>query len=67
LKEEQDLESFKTLVEIEKEHIISALKLSNGKVSGEKSAAEILGLNGKTLSSKMRKLGITRGYTITAK
>jgi transcriptional regulator with GAF, ATPase, and Fis domain len=67
MKDEQELESFKTLVEIEKEHIITALKLSKGKVSGENSAAQILGLNGKTLSSKMRKLGIARGYTITTK
>jgi|GEM_PF-400952 transcriptional regulator with GAF, ATPase, and Fis domain len=64
---EQDLESFKTLVDVEKEHIIAALKLSKGKVSGDRSAAQILGLNGKTLSSKMRKLGITRGFTITTK
>lgn len=59
-KTEQDFDSFKTLPEIEKEHIINALKITNGKVTGEKSAAQLLGINGKTLGSRMRKLGIKR-------
>jgi hypothetical protein len=33
-------------VEIEKEHIINALKITNGKVTGDRSAAELLGING---------------------
>lgn len=63
-KSEADLDSFRTLVEIEKEHIVSALKITNGKVTGENSAAQILGINGKTLGSRMRKLGIKREVTI---
>jgi transcriptional regulator with GAF, ATPase, and Fis domain len=62
---EPDFKSFKTLVENEKEHIINALKIANGKVTGEKSAAQLLGMNGKTLGSKMRKLKIKREFVIT--
>lgn len=63
---ELDRETFRTLVEMEKEHIMNALKISNGKITGANSAAEILGLNGKTLESKMRKLGIRREIHIRA-
>ena len=52
--------SFKTLIEMEKEYIISALKICNGKVSGENSASHLLGLNSKTLDSKMRKFSIRK-------
>jgi transcriptional regulator with GAF, ATPase, and Fis domain len=64
---EQDFKSFKTLVDNEKEHIVNALKIANGKVTGDKSAAELLGINGKTLGSKMRKLNIKREFVITIK
>jgi formate hydrogenlyase transcriptional activator len=57
--------NLKTLVEVEKEHIIAALKAANGQITGEKGAAKILGLNGKTLGTKMRKLGIKRTVSIT--
>lgn len=50
----------KTLEEIEKEYIISILNQCKGKVSGHDGAAELLGLNSSTLSSKMRKLKITK-------
>jgi transcriptional regulator with GAF, ATPase, and Fis domain len=46
--------------EVEKEHIISALNQTNWKVSGEKGAAIILGLNPTTLESRMKKLEIKR-------
>lgn len=62
---EPDFKSFKTLVENEKEHIISALKICKGKVTGENSAAQLLGINGKTLGSKMRKLKIKREVVVT--
>ena len=67
--EEHNWKTFKTLVEIEKEHIISALKIANGKITGDKSAAQLLGINGKTLGSKMKKFGIKREvvYTISDK
>jgi transcriptional regulator with GAF, ATPase, and Fis domain len=54
----------KTLEEMEKEHIIEALRLTGGRVSGEKGAARLLGINAKTLDSRMRKLGIKREVVI---
>ncbi|MDP4197647.1 MAG: sigma 54-interacting transcriptional regulator, partial [Bacteroidota bacterium] len=66
IQKSEDLSTFKTLVEMEKEYIISALKAANGKIMGENSASEILGINGKTLGSKMRKLGIKRQIVINS-
>lgn len=54
------LKNFKPLQEVETDHILLALELTQGRVSGEKGAAKLLGLNGKTLDSRMRKLGIRR-------
>jgi formate hydrogenlyase transcriptional activator len=48
------------LEDVEKEHILEILKKVNWKVSGEKGAAKILGLNPTTLEAKMKKLGIKR-------
>ena len=48
----------KSYVEMDREHIISALKKSNGKVSGRGGAAELLQLRPTTLTSKMKRLGI---------
>jgi transcriptional regulator with GAF, ATPase, and Fis domain len=48
------------LEDVEKEHIIETLKKVNWKVSGEKGAAKILGLNATTLEARMKKLGIKR-------
>jgi PAS domain S-box-containing protein len=48
------------LEDVEKEHIIEALKKTNWKVSGEKGAAKILGLNPTTLEARMKKMGIKR-------
>jgi DNA-binding NtrC family response regulator len=42
----------------EKEAIIAALRKCNGKVSGKGGAAEMMGINPNTLSTRMRKLGI---------
>lgn len=42
-------------------HIVSVLKHTNWKVSGADGAAQMLGLNPKTLYSKMKKLGIRKG------
>lgn len=50
----------RTMEEVEKDHIISILKQTNWKVSGEKGAAKILGLNATTLEARMKKLGIKR-------
>ncbi|GJM15762.1 MAG: hypothetical protein DHS20C13_10890 [Thermodesulfobacteriota bacterium] len=49
-----------TLEELEKNHILKALELTGGRVSGDKGAAKILGLNSSTLESRMRKLGISK-------
>ncbi|MGE5108141.1 MAG: sigma 54-interacting transcriptional regulator [Sphingobacteriales bacterium] len=50
----------RSIEEVEKEHIIAVLKQTNWKVSGEKGAAKILGLNPTTLEARMKKLGIVR-------
>lgn len=48
------------LEEMERQHIIAALEKTNWKVSGEKGAAKILGLNPTTLEARMKKMGIAR-------
>jgi formate hydrogenlyase transcriptional activator len=48
------------LNDIEKDHIIEVLNKTNWKVSGEKGAAKLLGLNPTTLEARMKKLGIKR-------
>ena len=49
-----------TLEDVEKDHIRKALELTGWRVSGEKGAAKILGLNHNTLVSRMKKLNIHR-------
>ena len=49
-----------TLEEAEKQHIIGVLDAAGWRVSGKDGAAEILGMNPKTLESKMQRLGIQR-------
>jgi formate hydrogenlyase transcriptional activator len=49
-----------TLEEVEKRHIIEALNTTGWQVSGRDGAAEILGINPKTLESRMQRLGIQR-------
>jgi formate hydrogenlyase transcriptional activator len=49
-----------TLEEAEKQHIIKALKTTEWRVSGKDGAAEILGINPKTLASRMQRLGIKK-------
>ena len=49
-----------TLEEAEKQHIIEALNTTGWRVSGKDGAAEILGINPKTLASRMQRLGIQR-------
>ncbi|MGB3548679.1 MAG: sigma 54-interacting transcriptional regulator [Saprospiraceae bacterium] len=46
--------------EMQREYIVEALRRTNGRVTGPKGAAKLLELNGRTLMSKMRKLGIER-------
>lgn len=49
------------LEDVEKEHILEVLHKTGWRVSGEKGAAKILGLNPTTLEARMKKLGIKRG------
>jgi formate hydrogenlyase transcriptional activator len=48
------------LDDVEKDHILAVLKQTGWRVSGEKGAAKILGLNATTLEARMKKLGIVR-------
>lgn len=59
--EQPEKTSSLVMSDVEKEHIISILNKTNWKVSGDKGAAKILGLNATTLESRMKKLGIERG------
>jgi transcriptional regulator with GAF, ATPase, and Fis domain len=57
---ESKTDYFSTLEEAEKRHIIEALDTTGWRVSGKDGAAEILGINPKTLESRMQRLGIER-------
>lgn len=48
------------LEELEREHIIKTLELTDWRVSGNRGAAKLLGLKPTTLDARMKKLGITR-------
>lgn len=52
--------TFLTLEDLERDHILRTLEHTNWRVSGEKGAAKILGLNPTTLEARMKKLGIAR-------
>jgi transcriptional regulator with GAF, ATPase, and Fis domain/CheY-like chemotaxis protein len=56
---EVDNDNFKTIADLDRTHILAVLKKCNGKVSGKGGAAEILKIPSTTLTSKMKKLGIT--------
>ncbi len=60
-KESNSKSSPQKIKDLEKEHIIEVLNKVNWKVSGEKGAAKILGLNPTTLEARMKKLEIKRG------
>ena len=54
--------SIKTIAQIEREHILSVLKKTGGKIHGDGGAAELLKIPATTLSSKMKKLGIKKNH-----
>jgi transcriptional regulator with GAF, ATPase, and Fis domain len=57
----QDFPSpLKTIEAVEFDHIVRVLELTDWKISGKNSAAEILGLNRGTLRARMQKLGIRK-------
>lgn len=62
VEQEQETE-FKSIAEMDREHILSALKKCNGKVSGKGGAAELLKLPPTTLNSRIKKLGINWSYS----
>ncbi|WP_308992434.1 sigma 54-interacting response regulator [Mariniflexile litorale] len=51
----------KPLADMERDYILSVLKLCKGKVYGEGGASEILKIPTSTLNSKIKKLGIKKG------
>jgi len=57
-------ESFLSLEEVQKNHIIQVLKSTNWKVSGKNGAAEVLGMRPTTLYSKIEKLEIKRSLDV---
>lgn len=57
---EQQKEQFLTLDDYEKQYILEILKQTSWKISGKKSASEILNINEATLRSKMKKLEIKK-------
>lgn len=58
----ETLGPLKSLEDMERDHIMNALQSSGGKVSGPGGAAELLKIQPQTLYSKMKKLGIDKGY-----
>ena len=52
--------TFATLKEVERDHILAALKQTAGVVEGPKGAARMLNLHPNTLRHRMDKLGISR-------
>lgn len=57
---EQEMQDGKGLAELERDHILQALKKAGWRIEGEKGAAAMLGLNPSTLRGRMRKEGIRR-------
>jgi DNA-binding NtrC family response regulator len=58
----EDTFKAKTMEEMEREHILSILKMCKGKIFGPGGAAEILNMPSTTLNSKIKKLGIKYEY-----
>jgi two-component system response regulator HydG len=51
---------WKTMIENERDHILAALEKCDWKIYGQGGAAELLDINGSTLHSRMKKLGIEK-------
>lgn len=54
----------KTILENERDHILSVLKMCKGKISGEGGAAQMLNVPATTLNSKIKKLKIKKEHII---
>ena len=59
---QRDLPRSKTLEAAEREHILEALRETDGVIGGPNGAASMLGLKRTTLLYKMRRLGISRSH-----
>jgi len=59
-KKASNTSSLRKLEDVEKHHILEALKKTHWRISGDKGAAKILGLNPTTLEARMKKWGIKR-------
>ncbi|SEM80785.1 regulatory protein, Fis family [Mucilaginibacter gossypiicola] len=57
---DQEIFKNKTLIDVEKNHIIAVLKKCSGKIAGEGGAAEWLDVPPTTLHAKMKKLNIVK-------
>lgn len=62
----KSIKGFLSFEDMQRKHIIHALEQTNWKVTGKLSASQLLRMNGKTLASKMRKLGIKREDNLKA-
>jgi PAS domain S-box-containing protein len=54
------IRTIREVEDFERQNLLLALEQSGWKVSGEKGAAKLLGINSSTLASRMKALGITR-------
>ena len=67
VKKSSKKQPFLTFEAMERKYIIDALQETKWRVSGENGAAKLLGLKGKTLDSKMRRLNIKRSDFMISK
>lgn len=65
-KNNSDNDNFRTLEEVQRDHIIEAIRRCNGQISGPTGAAELLKINDKTLYSRMKKLKIEKKTVIAS-
>jgi transcriptional regulator of acetoin/glycerol metabolism len=59
---EEESPEFKTIDDMEREHIAATLERCQWRVGGSKGAANLLGVPPSTLFSKMKKLKIVRRF-----
>lgn len=57
-KKQEKTEEFLTFDEMQRRHIIEALKITSGRITGPNGAGRLLDVNDRTLMSRMRKLDI---------
>ncbi|MEM8585934.1 MAG: sigma 54-interacting transcriptional regulator [Bacteroidota bacterium] len=59
-KERRNTKAFQTFDEMQRSYLIEALKKTGGRITGPEGAGRLLGLNDRTLMSKMRKFHIQK-------